>query len=189
VYSIPLDSARQDAAPHPAAVAVTGGGGSSGSGGGGSSATGGGSSATGGGGSSATGGGGSSAAGGGGSSAAGGGSAGGAGSSGSRGASGGGANQRSLTSSRPVRGARGISRVTTGLPILVPGGQPGSLIHSADGFGASPQVPGLNAPASAGLASVQGGAGSAPLLAILLAAVVMGIGAYAGLRAGRAPAS
>jgi hypothetical protein len=166
VYSIPLDSARQDAAPHPTAVAVSGGGGSSGSGGGGPSATGGGGSA-----------------------ATGGSSSGGGGSSGARGASGGGASHRPLTSSGQVRGAGSARRGAAALPILVPGGQPGSLIHSADGFGASPQVPGLNAPASAGLASVQGGAGSAPVLAILLAAVVMGIGAYAGLRARRGPAT
>jgi len=73
------------------------------------------------------------------------------------------------------------------VPVLVPGGQPGSLVHSANGFGSSASVPGLNTPASAGLAAVQGGSGSAPLLAIALAAVVMAIGAYAGLRARRAP--
>jgi hypothetical protein len=64
--------------------------------------------------------------------------------------------------------------------MLVPGGQPGSLIHSENGFGSSSEVPGLNVKASAGLAAVQGDGSSAPSAAILLAVVVLGIGAVAG---------
>lgn len=70
-------------------------------------------------------------------------------------------------------------------PVLVPGGQPGSLVHSSNGFGSSAQVPGANSPASAGLGSVQNNASSAPLLAFLLAAVVLMLGGYVGLRAWR----
>lgn len=64
--------------------------------------------------------------------------------------------------------------------MLVPGGQPGSLIHSENGFGSSSEVPGLNAKASAGFAAVQGNGSSAPPAAILLAIVVLAIGVVAG---------
>jgi hypothetical protein len=64
--------------------------------------------------------------------------------------------------------------------MLVPGGQPGSLIHSENGFGSSSEVPGLNVKASAGLAAVQGDGSSAPPAAILLAIVVLAIGVVAG---------
>jgi hypothetical protein len=70
-------------------------------------------------------------------------------------------------------------------PVLVPGGQPGSLVHSSNGFGSSAKVPGNSSPASAGLGSVQNNASSAPLLAFLLAAVVLTLGGYVGLRAWR----
>ena len=143
IYAIPLDTARQDAAPHPrrggsaprskstnkaGAVGAVGSGGSGGSGG-------------------ASGGGGS----------GGGGASGGASSAGSSGG---------------------------GSSVLVPGGQPGSLLHSSNGFGSSSQVPGLNAPASAGFRTL-GSASNAPLLAILLALVVIALGVVAGGRAWR----
>jgi hypothetical protein len=148
VYSIPLDSARQDAAPHHLVTATGGGGSGSG---GQSGGTGGGGSAGGG--------------------SAGGGSAG----SGQTGSAG--------------RAAGSASDAGTGVagtvPVLIPGGQPGSLVHSSNGFGSSSSVPGLNAPASGGLGAVQSDASSAPLLAILLALVVIAIGVYAGTRARR----
>jgi hypothetical protein len=72
--------------------------------------------------------------------------------------------------------------------MLVPGGEPGSLVHSGNGFGSSSQIPGLTSTPSAGLASVQGDAGSAPALAIMLAIIVMAVGAYAGVRARRSSA-
>jgi hypothetical protein len=57
-------------------------------------------------------------------------------------------------------------------------------VHSDNGFGSSSLVPGLNAPASAGLAAASGGNGSsAPVLAILLAAIVLIIGVFLGVRA------
>lgn len=70
-------------------------------------------------------------------------------------------------------------------PVLVPGGQAGSLVHSSNGFGSSSAVPGLNGPGSAGLGSVQNNASSAPLLAFLLAALVLSLGGYVGIRAWR----
>jgi hypothetical protein len=73
------------------------------------------------------------------------------------------------------------------VPILVPGGQPGSLIHSSNGFGSSSSVPGLDGPPDAGLGAVQGNAGSAPLLAILLSVIVLAIGTFAGVRAWHTP--
>ena len=144
-----------------AEVGIVGGGGSGGSGGG---TTGGGT--TGGG---TTGGGG--AAGGGGSGGTTGGSTGG----GSAGGSGSGA-----AGSSSLYAARGA-------PVLVPGGQPGSLVNSANGFGSSSKVPSLNAPAAAGLGAVQSNASSAPLLAVLLAALVLVLGGYIGVRSWRAP--
>jgi hypothetical protein len=73
---------------------------------------------------------------------------------------------------------------TGAAPILVPGGQPGSLIHSANGFGSASSVPGAGAPPSAGLGAVQGSS-SVPLVAILLAVVVLGAGGFVGVRAWR----
>jgi hypothetical protein len=71
-------------------------------------------------------------------------------------------------------------------PVLVPGGQPGSLVHSSNGFGSSSKIPGAGGnPASAGLGAVQSNASSAPLLAFLLAAVVLTLGGFVGLRAWR----
>jgi hypothetical protein len=159
VYSIPLDSARQDASPH-------GHGGSSAGGGGGpSSGSGGGGGIVGGGGSGGSSGGGTGGAAGGGSGSGGGGTGGGAGGS---------------AGSSSVE----IARAT---PVLVPGGQPGSLVNSSNGFGSSSRVPSLNAPAAAGLGSVQSNASSAPLLAILLAALVLALGGYIGVRSWRGP--
>jgi len=152
VYSIPLDSARQDASPHGHSGA---GNGSTGAGGG-----------TGGGG---TGGGGSGAGGSGGSSSGAGGATG--SSSGASGGSGAGGGSGS-SSGKPV-------------PILVPGGQPGSLVHSANGFGSSSRVPGFDAPLSSGFGAVQSNASSAPLLAFLLALLVLSVGGFAGARAWR----
>ena len=153
MYSIPLDGARQDAAPHHLVPAGGGGGSGSGgqSGGGGGTASGGGNDVTGNGGP----------------------KAGGAGSRTYGLASGSGAASRAGTHD------------TGTAPVLVPGGQPGSLVHSSNGFGSSSSVPGLNSQASAGLGAVQSDASSAPLLAILLSLVVIGIGVYAGTRARR----
>jgi hypothetical protein len=50
-------------------------------------------------------------------------------------------------------------------------------------------VPGLNAPPAPGLRTVDGSASSAPLLAILLATVVLVLGGYAGSRAWRTAAT
>jgi hypothetical protein len=141
IYSIPLDNARQDAAPHSHAVVPPGGGGGTGSGG--------------------TGGGG--------------GTAGGGGTGGPSTGGGGG----SAATTKPSGGGHASPAV------LVPGGEPGSLIHSANGFGSSSAVPGLNAPASAGFRSVQANASDAPVLAIVLALVVIALGALVGLRAVR----
>jgi hypothetical protein len=144
IYAIPLDSARQDAAPHRRASShrshhsATGAIGSAGSGGGGSS-TGTGTGTGGGGGS--------------------------AGGTGVASSTGGGAGGSSV--------------------VLVPGGQPGSLVHSGNGFGSSSRVPGLTAPASVGFHALGSGASNAPLLAILLAAVVVALGLLAGGRAWR----
>ncbi len=163
VYSIPLDSARQDASPH-------GHGGSSAGGGGGPTSGSGGGGGIGGGGSGGSSGGGTSASGGGGSAG---------GSSGSGGgATGGGAGGSAGSSS---------VKIAKATPVLVPGGQPGSLVNSSNGFGSSSGVPSLNAPAAAGLGSVQSNASSAPLLAILLAALVLALGGYIGIRSWRGP--
>lgn len=70
-------------------------------------------------------------------------------------------------------------------PVLVPGGQPGSLIHSSNGFGSSSAVPGLTSRSSSGLAAVQGDGSSAPLLTVALAVVVLLAGAFLGARAWR----
>jgi hypothetical protein len=172
VYSIPLDSARQDASPHGHNGSGAGGGGgsSSGSGGGGGIVGGGGSGGSSGGGTGATGGGGS----------AGGGSAGGGSASGGSAGSGSGSGAGGSAGSSSVK----LAKVA---PVLIPGGQPGSLVNSANGFGSSPGIPSLNAPAAAGLGSVQSNASSAPVLAILLAALVLVLGGYIGIRSWRGP--
>jgi hypothetical protein len=174
VYSIPLDSSRQDAEPHfhshggSGGPGTAGGGPTGGSGGGATSGGTAGGGTTGGG----TTGGGTTVHATGGRAAAGGGATGG----GSRGGARAGG-----------RGGRGGARAgTTNDPVLVPGGEPGSLVHSENGFGSSSQVPGLNASSSAGLAAVQSNGSGAPLLAIVLAAVVLAAGAYLGTR-GRRP--
>lgn len=130
VYSIPLDTARQDAAPHGHYTVGGHGGGSGGAGGSGT------------GGSGTTGGGG------------------------------------SATSSSATGGHANAS-------LLVPGGQPGSLVQSANGFGSSSQVPGYNAPVSAGFRTLGRNSSDAPLFAILLAIVVIVLGVLAGARSWR----
>jgi hypothetical protein len=154
VYSIPLDTARQDATPH--GHYTVGGGHGGGSGGAGGSGSGGG--GTGGGGSGTTGGGGSGTTGGGGSGTTGGGG--------------------SSTSSSATGGHANAS-------LLVPGGQPGSLVQSANGFGSSSRVPGYNAPVSAGFRALGRNSSDAPLFAILLAIVVIVLGVFAGARSWR----
>lgn len=129
IYSIPLDSARTDAAPHGhSAVSLigTGGGGGSSSGGG-------------------------------------------------TGSAGGGSAVVATPSS-----ARAASGRTT--KVLVPGGEPGSLVHSANGFGSSSQVPGLAQPSPAGLGAVQSNGGSAPTLAYALAGITLLAGLGIGSR-------
>jgi hypothetical protein len=147
IYSIPLDNARQDGAPHGHSSGSGGGGGSGSGGGTGSGGIGGGpgSGGTGGGSGGATGGG--------------------------TGSTGGGSSPTGGTGSGNTSNA-----------VLVPGGQPGSLVHSSNGFGSSSSVPGLDAPASAGFRSVQTDASNAPLLAILLALGVMLVGGFVGAR-------
>jgi hypothetical protein len=81
----------------------------------------------------------------------------------------------------------GSSGPSSGSQVLVPGGQPGSLVASSNGFGSSPQVPGLNAASSTSLGAIQQGGSDAPLLAIVLAIVVLGAGAYLGTRGRRRP--
>lgn len=72
-----------------------------------------------------------------------------------------------------------------GEPILVPGGTPGSLVHSANGFGSSSQVPDYDAPTSQGLGALQSGSGSGPLLAIVLSALALLVGVFFGAQAWR----
>jgi len=128
MYAIPLDSARQDAAPHghlgPGA-SVAGGTGSRGGGG-----------------------------------------------------SGGGQGGGSRSSSTGTRGAANTAR-------LVPGGQPGSLIHSANGFGSSSLVPELRGPLGSTVIGPQTSASSAPQLAMLLSLVLLAVGLFVGTRAWR----
>jgi hypothetical protein len=169
VYSIPLDSSRQDAEPHFHSHGGSGGAGTAGggpTGGPGAGTTGGG--ATGGG---TTGGG-----------ATGGGSA--VHATGGRPAADGGSRAGGRTGGGGERG--GTRAGTTKDSVLVPGGEPGSLVHSENGFGSSSKVPGLNASSSAGLAAVQSNGSGAPVLAIVLGAVVLAAGAYLGTR-GRRP--
>jgi hypothetical protein len=153
IYSIPLDSARQDASPHGHSNGTGATGGSTGSGGGGSVGGGGGSS-------------------GGGGSAGGSGATGGSGSSANSGSKGGGSANSRASSGKPI-------------PVLVPGGQPGSLVHSANGFGSSSSVPGVDSPFSPGIGTVQNSGSSAPLVAIVLALVLLSLGGLAGARVWR----
>lgn len=170
IYAIPLDTARQDASPHRSAAsgvvaAERGAGGGSGGAGGGGGVAGGGAGAGGGGAAGAG------AAGGG--SAAGGGAGGASPGRGGSGAGGGGA------------GATGQA----GGALLIPGGQAGSLIHSANGFGSSSGVPGVDAALPPGLRAAEAGATPIPLLAILAAIVVLLVGGYAGWRSSAASRS
>jgi hypothetical protein len=157
VYAIPLDSARQDAAPHFMSRHSSGGsageGGASGGppGGGGGSGSAGGSAAT---------------------------------------------SSSGHAGSQPAATAAGVdgggshadgqsTAATKTAPILVPGGQPGSLVHSTNGFGSSSTVPGLNGGSSPGLGAVQSNASDAPLLAGVLALILLSMGGYLGARAWR----
>ena len=154
IYAIPLDTARQDAAPHFGAGSIPRSGGGTGSGL----------------------------------------SSGGPGTSSfvqpgtspSRGPGG--------ESGAAVKGAAGAHRSSGAspgqagkgsAPVLVPGGEPGSLVHSANGYGSSPAVPAFGHPASPGLGAVQSSSASGPLVAILLAAVVISVGGFVGVRAWR----
>jgi hypothetical protein len=159
IYSIPLDSARQDASPHHTS-SHSGGGSGSGAGGGSGPTSGGGSGSARG----ATTGGGTASSGGAPSSA-------GSGSGGVAASPVGGASSH--------RNAAGTSRD------LVPGGQPGSLIHSANGFGSSSEVPGVNAPLAPGFSNASSGTSSGPPIAVILALVVLALGVYVGARAWR----
>jgi hypothetical protein len=67
----------------------------------------------------------------------------------------------------------------------VPGGQPGSLVDSSNGFGSSSQIPGVTAAVSPGLGSVDGNGETAPIAAFLLAALVLAVGCFLGVRASR----
>jgi hypothetical protein len=155
VYEIPLDAARSDAAPHRRAS----GGGATGGGGGGAGSSGG-------------------------SSSGGSGSAGAPGSAGSSAASG---RSGAAGSSATGSSAAGGSSAASGGPASAT--DPGSFVHSENGFGASSQVPGLGrsgpaAPASPSALS-GGGGGSAPTGSLVLIGVVLLVGAYAGIFAGR----
>lgn len=172
MYQIPLDTARQDAAPHGHYYksGSRGSGRAGGSSAGGTAAIGAGIGAGGGGGTSGGGGGtGGSVGTGSGASVGGGGTA----ASGRTGSAGG-----ALSSSAASTGAAPNTS-----DVLIPGGQPGSLVHSGNGFGSSSQVPGYSAPASIGFRAVGTDASDAPVLAILLALLVVGLGVFAGARA------
>ena len=164
IYSIPLDNARQNASPHNPGAGTTGGGGS---GGGHSGGAGGGTAGSGG-----------------------------SGSATSQRARGGaapvGVSATSSSGSAPSgsSGSGGSTpassrQATTGSAVLVPGGQPGSLIHSGNGFGSSSLVPGVNAPLAPGFQAVDSNASSAPTLAVVVACVVLALGAITGVGAWR----
>jgi hypothetical protein len=155
VYAIPLDSARQDAAPHGTSRHSSNGsagqGGASGGPGGGGSGSASGSAAT--------------------------------GSSGYAGS------KLAATAANAGSGSSHAEGQSTAAaktaPILVPGGQPGSLVHSTNGFGSSSTVPGLHGGSSPGLGAVQGNASDAPLLAGVLTLILLSVGGYLGARAWR----
>jgi hypothetical protein len=201
VYAIPIESSRQDASPHghtSQGAGGSGGSGNSGTGGSVNSGSGGsGNSGTGGSGNSGSGGSAAGSGSGGGGSTPGGSGSGGSGSAGS-GSGSGGSGGGKLGSGSSGSGSKaggsgtggsgshsGLVGHSSGSVMLVPGGQPGSLIHSENGFGSSSDVPGLNAKASAGLAAVQGDGSSAPSAAIVLAIVVLAVGSVAGAGAWR----
>jgi hypothetical protein len=173
VYSIPLDSARQDAAPNRRSGTVTSAGGSLHSGGGGGGGVGG---------SPAVGGtAGSPAAG----------SVGGSSSgpltsvgSGLAGAAAGLAATRT-PADRSLGTPSRTPEPEVGLAGRTPmaRGQSGSLVHSGNGFGSSSSVPGLDSASGSPVGAVQSGA-SGPPLAILLLAVGVFVGAGAWRAAG-----
>ncbi len=70
--------------------------------------------------------------------------------------------------------------------LLVPGGQPGSLVHSSNGYGSSSQIPGVSGPLPAGFRSVEGSGSSAPTTAILILVLVLALGGLTGAGAWRA---
>lgn len=167
IYSIPLDSARQDAAPHHTS-SHSGGSGSAGGGagpGGPAGPTSGGGAPSGGGADSGTGTGSGSSA-------------------GTAGSAGSGRGHLHPAASTGAAGG-GASSANGNPQDLVPGGQPGSLVHSANGFGSSSEVPGAGAPLPPGLANAAAGTSSGPPIAVILALVVLGLGVYAGGRAWR----
>lgn len=153
IYAIPLDSARQDAAPHGHAGSGAAGAGHARSAAGGVAGYG------------TSGGGGS-------------------GSGGVGGGTGGGAGATGAAPGNASGSSTGSNRAATPAT-LIPGGQPGSLVHSSNGFGSSSAVPGLNAPASAGYKAIAGSPSDAPVLAIVLSFVVILLGAFTGSRAWR----
>lgn len=80
--------------------------------------------------------------------------------------------------------ASGVKAATSA--ILIPGGQPGSLIHSGNGFGSSSLIPGVTGPLPLGLvAAAQGTPGGGPPLAVVVALAVLLVGLFAGARAWR----
>jgi hypothetical protein len=183
MYAIPLDSARSDAAPHNHAGA--GGAGRSGgsTGGGGSARAGGASNGSSGGSAGSTSSVGAAGSPSSSSSAGSGSTAGGAGSSGSAGSHG------SSSSGPTANGTPGGSDQAGAAanPVLIPGGEPGSLIHSSDGFGSSPVVPGLSTSGSDAAQYGSPGDAAAPVLALALAGLVLAVGAFAGVRSVRGP--
>lgn len=154
IYAIPLDAARQDAAPHGHAGSGAAGAGHA------RSAAGrvGGSGASGGGGSGS-----------------------GDGVGGGTGVGDGATGTAPRSSSGSSTGRNRAATPAT----LIPGGQPGSLVHSSNGFGSSSAVPGLNAPAGAGYKAIAVSPSDAPVLAIVLSVVVILLGAFTGSRAWR----
>jgi hypothetical protein len=157
IYSIPLDSARQDASPHHSSSSGKSAGTSAGGGSGGGSGPGAGGSS-------------------------GAGPSGGSGSTGGSGAASAGSSTSGASSGSGGAAAATQSKAGRGSKNLVPGGQPGSLIHSANGFGSSSQVPGAGAPLPPGLAAADTNDSSGPPLAVVLALVVLALGVYAGAR-------
>jgi len=84
-----------------------------------------------------------------------------------------------------VAPAAAADTAASGEPILVPGGTPGSLVHSSNGFGSSSEVPGYDAPISQGFGALRSGSGSGPLLAIVLSVLTLLAGVFFGAQAWR----
>jgi hypothetical protein len=94
-------------------------------------------------------------------------------------------NGAGANSSGSGAGSAGTQFSGSTAPVLVPGGEPGSLVHSSNGFGSSSAIPGVDAPPVSGLGAVQSNASQAPLLAIGLGILLLGVGGYIGRRAWR----